>query len=52
MGDGGYDFNPIGDLTVREVYDFLRYLDAPQSIIDKNPPRDFGKDRPTSRSWV
>ena len=36
-GDGGYDFNPIGDLTVREVYDFLRYLDAPQSVIDKKP---------------
>lgn len=36
-GDGGYDFNPIGDLTVREVLDFLRYLGAPQTIIDKKP---------------
>ena len=28
-GDGAYDFNPIGDLTVTEVYEFLRYLNAP-----------------------
>ena len=36
-GDGACDFNPIGDLTVREVYAFLRYLDAPASIIEKAP---------------
>jgi NAD+ synthase len=36
-GDGGHDFNPISDLTVTEVYEFLRYLDAPSSIIDKAP---------------
>lgn len=36
-GDGGYDINPISDLTVREVYEFLRYLDAPTSIIEKAP---------------
>ena len=36
-GDGACDFNPIGDLTVREVYAFLRYLEAPASIIDKAP---------------
>lgn len=36
-GDGAYDFNPIGDLTVREVWDFLRFLGAPQSIITKKP---------------
>ena len=36
-GDGGYDINPISDLTVREVYEFLRYLDAPKSIIEKAP---------------
>ena len=36
-GDGAFDFNPIGDLTVGEVYDFLRYLKAPQAIIDKAP---------------
>ena len=36
-GDGAYDFNPIADLTVTEIYEFLRYLNAPQSIIDKAP---------------
>lgn len=36
-GDGGHDFNPIADLTVSEVYDHLRALNAPSSIIDKAP---------------
>ena len=29
--------DPIADLTVTEIYEFLRYLNAPQSIIDKAP---------------
>ncbi len=36
-GDGGADFNPIGDLTVGEVYEFLEYLDAPMNIRTKAP---------------
>lgn len=36
-GDGGHDINPISDLTVSEVYEFLEYLDAPRSIIEKAP---------------
>lgn len=36
-GDGAYDLNPISDLTVREVYEFLRYLKAPESVIEKAP---------------
>jgi len=36
-GDGAYDFNPIADLTVTEIYEFLRYLNAPESIINKAP---------------
>lgn len=36
-GDGAHDFNPIYDLTVTEIYEFLRYLDAPACIIDKAP---------------
>lgn len=36
-GDGAFDFNPIADLTVTEVYEFLRYLDAPETIINKAP---------------
>ena len=36
-GDGAYDFNPIFDLTVTEIYEFLRYLRAPDCIINKAP---------------
>ncbi len=36
-GDGASDFNPIYDLTVTEIYEFLRYLGAPASIIEKAP---------------
>ncbi len=36
-GDGGADFNPIADLTVGEVYEFLEYLNAPENIIKKAP---------------
>lgn len=36
-GDGGCDFNPIADLTAGEVFEFLKYLDAPSEIIDKAP---------------
>lgn len=36
-GDGGCDFNPIADLTVTEVYEFLTFLNAPENIIKKAP---------------
>lgn len=36
-GDGGYDFNPISDLTVTEIYEFLNFMNAPQNIIKKAP---------------
>jgi len=36
-GDGAFDFNPIADLTVTEIYEFLRYLGAPDCIINKAP---------------
>ncbi len=36
-GDGAHDFNPISDLTATEVFEFLRYLGAPESIISKAP---------------
>ena len=36
-GDGAHDFNPIGDLTVTEIYEFLRYLNAPACVIEKAP---------------
>ena len=36
-GDGAYDFNPIADLTVTEVYAFLTWLHAPENIIRNAP---------------
>ena len=36
-GDGAHDFNPIADLTATEIFAFLRYLNAPKSIIEKAP---------------
>jgi len=36
-GDGAFDFDPIADLTVTEVYEFLRFLKAPTSVIEKAP---------------
>lgn len=36
-GDGACDFNPIADLTVSEIYEFLRFLKAPESVIEKAP---------------
>ncbi len=36
-GDGAFDFNPIADLTVTEIFDFLRFLGAPDVIITKAP---------------
>jgi NAD+ synthase len=36
-GDGGYDFNPIGDLTATEVVEYLKYFNAPENIITKAP---------------
>lgn len=36
-GDGAFDFDPIADLTVTEIYEFLEYLNAPRCIIEKAP---------------
>ncbi len=36
-GDGAHDFNPIADLTATEIFEFLRYLNAPRAIIEKAP---------------
>jgi len=36
-GDGAFDFNPIADLTVTEVYEFLAFLGAPPHILEKAP---------------
>lgn len=37
FGDGGFDLNPIADLTATEIFEYLRYLNAPLNIITKAP---------------
>ena len=36
-GDGASDFNPFADLCATEVFAFLRFLNAPASIVEKAP---------------
>jgi NAD+ synthase len=36
-GDGAFDFNPVADLTVTEVYEFLEFLGAPAFVLGKAP---------------
>ena len=36
-GDAAADFNPIADLSVTEIFEFLEYLDAPETIRHKAP---------------
>ena len=36
-GDGACDFNPISDLSVTEIYEFLHFLRAPDFIMEKAP---------------
>lgn len=36
-GDGASDFNLIADLCATEVFDFLRFLNAPSTIVEKVP---------------
>ena len=48
-GDGAHDFNPIADLTVTEIYEFLRYLDAPKCVIEKAPSAALANIAPRLR---
>ncbi|MCL2077050.1 MAG: NAD(+) synthase [Oscillospiraceae bacterium] len=36
-GDGACDFNPVADLTVSEVFEFLQFLGCPENILTKAP---------------
>lgn len=40
-GDGASDFNPLGNLTKREVYVIAKYLEVPENIINKKPSADL-----------
>lgn len=39
-GDGGADIMPISHLYKTQVYQFAKYLDIPQKIIDRTPTTD------------
>ena len=36
-GDGAFDFCPISDIKATEVFEYLKFLGAPASIINKAP---------------
>nr|WP_027108839.1 ammonia-dependent NAD(+) synthetase [Lacticigenium naphthae] len=45
-GDGGTDLNPLFRLNKRQGKEILRYLKAPEHLIDKVPTADLEDDRP------
>ena len=54
-GDGACDFNPIADLCATEIFEFLLFLNAPASIVEKAPsagPQASMRDRRTRRRWA
>lgn len=51
-GDGAHDFNPIADLTVTEIFEFLKWLAAPAASSTRRPPQPFSRGRPTRARWA
>lgn len=41
-GDGGVDFNPIGQMIKDDIYDLSRSLNAPKAVMDKAPAAGIG----------
>lgn len=41
-GDSSYDFNPIGNFTVKEVLEIGNYLGVPEKILNKAPNDGLG----------
>lgn len=44
-GDGASDLNPISDLTVTKVYEYLEYLDCPSAFLTKAPSAALSEDQ-------
>lgn len=42
-GDGAFDYNPIAEFTVEEVYQIARYIGVPEKILKKAPADGLGK---------
>ncbi len=45
FGDLASAINPIGDLYKSEIFEFAKYLNIPQSIINKPPSADLWEDQ-------
>lgn len=41
-GDGGVDFNPVGDMVKDDIRAMAKVLGAPQSVLDKAPAAGLG----------
>ncbi len=48
-GDGSSDVNPIADLNVTEIFEFLDYLDAPVTIRSKAPSAGLFEGQPDEK---
>lgn len=42
-GDGAYDYNPLAEFTVEEVYQIARFIGVPERILQKAPADGLGK---------
>ena len=42
-GDGAYDYNPLAEFTVEEVYQIARFIGVPEKILQKAPADGLGK---------
>ncbi len=42
-GDGAFDYNPIAEFSVDEVYQIARYIDVPEKVLQKAPADGLGK---------
>ena len=51
-GDGAYDVNPIADLMVSEIYDFLRSWVRRSPSLTRRPAPGSMKGRRTKRKWA
>lgn len=42
-GDGAFDYNPLAEFTVEEVYQIARYIGVPEKILQKAPADGLDK---------
>lgn len=42
-GDGAFDYNPIAEFSVDEVYQIARYIGVPEKVLQKAPADGLGK---------